>query len=52
MWYEEITSSLIEFGFERLESESCIFKWTKQRELMLIGLFIDDGIIAATNNRI
>ena len=52
MWYEEITSSLIEFGFERLESESCIFKWTKQRELMLIGLFIDDGIIAATKNEL
>lgn len=50
LWYNEVHSYLVDFGFERLESESCIFKLVKDGELCLIGLFIDDGIITSTKN--
>lgn len=52
MWYGEISNHLISFGFNKLESESCMFVMTRNKEFAIIGLFIDDGIVASTNQNL
>jgi Reverse transcriptase (RNA-dependent DNA polymerase) len=43
--------SLIELGFERIESDQCIYIKASQDSFILIGIYVDDILLAARNHQ-
>ena len=46
-WYAELKSTLTHFGFSVLDSEQCVFLYTKSEVFTIIGLYVDDGLAAS-----
>ena len=50
-WNKTIEKTFNELGFERFESDVCLFKKTIDGETLYITLYVDDLIIAAPNTK-
>ena len=48
-WYRNINAFLQSLAFKRLQSEHCLYMYSKDNEICLISLYVDDLIIAGTN---
>ena len=51
-WYENINGYLQSLGFKRLQSEHCLYIYTRSNEICLILLYVDDLLIAGTNKAV
>ena len=51
-WYMEFKGTLLKFGFQCLHSESCLFLYIRNGVFVIVGLYVDDGLIAANNQDI
>lgn len=49
-WNIKFTSFLKSFGFVQLDSDSCVFSSRLNNERVLLILYVDDGLIFASNN--
>lgn len=49
-WNIKFTSFLKSFGFVQLDSDSCVFSSHIKNERVLLILYVDDGLIFASNN--
>jgi hypothetical protein len=47
-WNQRLTRVLIDFGFEQLKSEPCIF--VHRSQLLIVGFYVDDLIILAMDS--
>jgi transposase InsO family protein len=46
-WNEEFNSTLLSLGFTRSHADPCVYtKLTKSKRLILLGVFVDDSILA------
>lgn len=50
VWNKTLVDALKKIGFHRLESDKCVFIRFKDGELELIGVHVDDMLIAAPND--
>ena len=41
---------LLNFDLKETKVDSCVFVSTKNEQLLIVAIFVDDGIIAATND--
>lgn len=48
-WNIKITDILLKIGFERCVTDNCIYKMNKNNEINIIGLYVDDMIIACSS---
>ena len=48
-WYDNINGFLQSLGFKRLQSEHCLYIYSRNEEICLISLYVDDLIIAGTD---
>lgn len=48
-WNECFTAFIEDFGFRACESDSCIFIRERGGKRMLLAIYVDDGLIAATS---
>ena len=46
-WYNELKSTLIDFGFRVIDSEQCVFLFTSSNIFTIIGIYVDDGVAAS-----
>lgn len=51
-WNETITSTLVSFGFTRTHSDKCLFIYSDSNDYMIVGIYVDDGIICANNKQL
>ena len=51
-WYENINGYLQSLGFKRLQSEHCLYIYTRSNEICLILLYVDNLLIADTNKAV
>ena len=51
-WYENINGSLQSLGFKRLQSEHCLYIYTRSNDICLILLYVDDLLIAGANKEV
>lgn len=47
-WNRKINSILISIGFKRCKTDGCVYVLQKQEEVNIIGLYVDDLIIACS----
>lgn len=48
-WNKRFAEYLLKLGFKRSDSDPCLFIQRKNSELLLLVLYVDDGLVAATN---
>ena len=48
-WNKLITKTLLDIGFTRLVSESCIFIYRKDGKIILLALYVDDMVIGVNH---
>lgn len=46
-WNQKFTSFLKNFGFETSKADSCVFISNKTGNIMILAIYIDDGLVAA-----
>ena len=51
VWAQKLRKSLIDLGFERIESDQCIYIKASQDSFILIGIYVDDILLAARNHQ-
>lgn len=44
-WHDEFSSSLIKYGFMQSNSDKCLFIFATDNQYMLLGIYVDDGLI-------
>jgi hypothetical protein len=49
VWNEKFNEFLLKFGLTRSESDSCVYFNRKDDELLIVGIFVDDGFATGTN---
>ena len=52
LWNEDISRLLADLGFERCMAEWSLYKATIEKEMVVVGLFVDDMIILAKSNKV
>lgn len=52
MWNEKFNTFLLKFGLSRSEFDPCIYYYRKEKEIMIVAIFVDDGRICASNKLI
>lgn len=50
-WNKKFTSFIGEFNFKALESDPCVFVCENKDGLMVLTIYVDDGLIAAEDGR-
>lgn len=48
-WNQKFSSFLKEFEFTECEADQCIFVGKFEREIVYLGIFVDDGLVASRN---
>jgi Reverse transcriptase (RNA-dependent DNA polymerase) len=48
-WYLLVTSVLIDFGFTKCVSDPCIYILKSGKDMVMIGVYVDDILIAGNN---
>lgn len=48
-WNKKFTSFMREFDFKASESDPCVFVYTGANGMMVLAIYVDDGLIAAEN---
>jgi len=51
-WYDNINGFLQSLSFKRLQSEHCLYFYSKDEEICIISLYVDDLIIAGSNKEV
>lgn len=46
-WYSELSKILNEFGFNQTTADKCVFIFCNAERYAVIGIYVDDGIIAS-----
>lgn len=44
-WYKTIKDILIDIGFTVCKTDSCVFVLNHQKEIMIIGIYVDDALL-------
>ena len=48
-WYQLVTSVLLDFGFTKCVSDPCIFFYKRGEDMVMVGVYVDDILIAGNN---
>ena len=48
-WYQLATSILLDFGFTKCVSDPCIFFLRRGKNMVIVGVYVDDILIAGNN---
>jgi Reverse transcriptase (RNA-dependent DNA polymerase) len=48
-WYQLDTSVLLDFGFTKCMSDPCIFFLRRGKDMVMVGVYVDDILIAGNN---
>lgn len=48
-WNKKFTSFITKFDFKASESDSCVFVCNGEKGMMVLAIYVDDGLIAAEN---
>ena len=48
-WYQLVTSVLLDFGFTKCVSDPCIFFLRRGNDMVMVGVYVDDILIAGNN---
>lgn len=51
VWNKKFTAFIEEFHFKPTESDPCVFVRQEEGSYTLLGIYVDDGLIAATNEK-
>src|SRR5580765_4598794 len=49
-WNKKFKNMLLSFDLKETKADPCVFVSTKNEQLLIVAIFVDDGIIAATND--
>ena len=49
VWNEKFNQFLLKFGLTRCETDPCVYFSRKNNDLLIVGIFVDDGFAAGTN---
>jgi len=50
LFHDTLEAWLREYGFRAVDDEGTIFKFTRGKEMILLSLFVDDGLCATNSN--
>ncbi|KAG7196796.1 hypothetical protein KM043_018802 [Ampulex compressa] len=51
-WNEEFNTTLNEIGLENIPKDPCVYKFAKGKQLVIIGIYVDDCIVIRTEENI
>lgn len=50
VWNEKFNLFLVKFGLSRCESDSCVYHCQKGEDLLVVAIFVDDGLVCGTSS--
>lgn len=51
-WNKKFKNMLVNFDLKETKADPCVFVSNKNNQLLIVAIFVDDGLIAATNNEL
>lgn len=51
-WNKKFKNMLMNFDLKETKADPCVFVSNKNNQLLIVAIFVDDGLIAATNNEL
>lgn len=51
-WNKKFKTMLRNFDLKETKADPCVFVSNKKNQLLIVAIFVDDGLIAATNNEL
>jgi len=51
-WHKKFKNMLMNFDLKETKADPCVFVNNKNNQLLIVAIFVDDGLIAATNNQL
>jgi transposase InsO family protein len=51
-WNKKFKTMLTNFNLKETRADSCVFISKKNKQLLIVAIFVDDGLIAATDNEL
>jgi len=51
-WNKKFKNMLMNFDLKETKADPCVFVSNKNNQLLIVAIFVDDGLIAATNNQL
>lgn len=52
VWFAEFKNTLLSFGFKEVHADKCIFIYSHGSDYMILGLYVDDGLLAASRREL
>jgi hypothetical protein len=49
-WYEKFKETMLKLKFTVYPFQTCIFHWSNGKDLVIVGLYVDDILIIGNNN--
>lgn len=49
MWNEKFNQFLLKYGLKKCESDPCVYYHRKENGLLIVAIFVDDGLVAGSN---
>ena len=51
-WNKKFKTMLLSFNLKETKADSCVFVSSKNKQLLIVAIFVDDGLVAGTNNEL
>jgi hypothetical protein len=49
VWNDKLNEILLSLGYMRCPADPCLYFWTDDKDIMIIAVHVDDGLIATSN---
>jgi hypothetical protein len=49
VWNDKFNQFILKFGLTRCEADPCVYHRRQENELLIVAIFVDDGLVAGTN---